>query len=120
VDAAANALATAAWNLPEIRGEVVNLLMERTLTVVKASHSRATELLEPLGELILSTPGADAKLREPVRDILAMYRSLEEPPTPPEFAPDAIKQWGRDLKAEHDAQAAPKADKKRRLWRRSS
>ncbi|MBR7831868.1 hypothetical protein KDL01_01265 [Actinospica durhamensis] len=121
VDAAANALATAAWNLPETRAEILNLLMKRTLTVIEASHSRATELLEPLGELILTTPGDNPRLREPIRDILAMHRSLAEPPVPAEFTPDAIKQWGQGIKAQHDAQAAARnPDKKRRLWKRSS
>ena len=121
VDAAANALATAAWNQPETRDEVLGLLVKRTLPVFKASQSRATELLEPLAELVLSTPGGDGRLREPIRDMLGLYRSLGEPATPPEFTPDAIKQWAQGKTAEDQGQqAAPKPDKKRRPWRRSS
>lgn len=122
VDAAANALAVAAWNLPETRGEVLSLLMKRMLPVLKADKSRETELLVPLGELILSTPGVpeDARVRGPVRDILATYRSRGQAPTPAEFTPDALKKWGRGLKAEHDAQASPEPGRKRRPWRRSS
>jgi hypothetical protein len=120
VDAAANALATAAWNLPETRDEVLDVLLKRTLTVVKASQSRAAELLEPLAELVLSTPGGDVRLRTPIREILAMHRSLEEPTVPPEYTPDAIKQWAQGVDAEGREQAAPKPDKKRRPWRRSA
>ena len=114
VDAAANAIATAAWNHPEVRPEAISLLMRRMLPVIEASHSRATELIEPLGELILSVPADDGRLREPVRDILKMYRALEEPPTPEEYTEAAVKQWGREQTA-----AASTPEKKRRLWRRS-
>lgn len=103
VDAAANALATAAWNLPETRGEVLGLITRRLLAVVPAAESRATELLEPLAELVLSTPGGDARTREPIRDILTMFRSRGEPETPPEYTPEALRAWGRRVKAEHDA-----------------
>jgi hypothetical protein len=122
VDAAANALATAAWNQPETRHEVLSVLVKRTLTVVEASRSRAVELLEPLAELVLSTPGGEVRLREPIRDILAMHRSVneEEPTVPPEYTPDAIKQWAQGVNAEGRQQAAPKPDKKRRPWRRSA
>ncbi len=119
VDAAANALATAAWNDPEIRTEVQGIVMQRTLTAITASQSRSTELVEPLGELVLTSPGGDARLREPIRDILAMIRSTEAAPPPPELAPDALREWALGKIADGGGQAGPKPNRKRRLWRRS-
>ena len=121
VDAAANALATAAWNSPDIRAEVQSMVMQRTLTAITASQSRSAEVVEPLGDLVLTTPGGDARLREPIRDILAMIRSTEPAPPPPELAPDALREWAQAKSAQaRGGQAAPQPDKKRRLWRRPS
>lgn len=118
VDAAANALATAAWNRPETRAEIFSILMPRTLAAIEASSTRASELIEPLCELVLSAPGGDPRLRGSVGDILAKYRALEEPETPEEFTPDAIRQWGQGVAAEHDAREPAKTDKKARRWLR--
>jgi tetratricopeptide (TPR) repeat protein len=79
-DAAMNALVTAAWADPEIRGDVVGLIGHRFMEGLTAYQKREVTIIKPMAYLVLATPAMPVEVTALAREFLQRMEAQDEPP----------------------------------------